>query len=117
MEFQNLLLNVNAALQEDIRLIGLEARNTIQTAANQCALLSAEITQNLNELIIVAGNTASFVVDKATFNLILVIAVLLFGIGLIVFACLLFTKSFPRICLPGLPPSCLSLPFWVSLPP
>ena len=96
MEFQNLLLNVNAALQEDIRLIGLEARNTIQTAANQCALLSAEITQNLNELIIVAGNTASFVVDKATFNLILVIAVLLFGIGLIVFACLLFTKKLPQ---------------------
>lgn len=96
IEFQNLLLSVNNALQEDIRLIGLEARTTIQTAAAQCALLSAQITQNLNELIIVAGNTASFVVDKATFNLILVISVILLGIGLIVFACMLFTKKLPK---------------------
>lgn len=96
IEFEQLLVKVNQILQDDIRLVSSEAQNVIRTATQEAGILATQITESLKDVIIVAGNTAVYVVDRATYNLVLIISVILLGVGLLVFAWMLFTKKFPQ---------------------
>jgi hypothetical protein len=94
-ELQALVDQVNRALQDDIRLIGQEARDVIRQAGLRVRQATAELEQSLKNVVVVAGETGAFLVDRVVFTAILVIALVLLGLGLLLFIFLLFTRRVP----------------------
>lgn len=95
-ELQNLLTTVNGLLQEDISLVGSEVRESLKTAAQEATLLANSLTENLKDVVVVAGNTAVYVVERTTFNIVFIVSIILLAIGLLIFACMIFTKKLPK---------------------
>ncbi len=94
-ELQALVDQVNGALQEDIRLISQEAKDVIRQAGLRVRQATAELEQSLKNVVVVAGETGAFLVDRVVFTAILVIALVLLGLGLLLFIFLLFTRRVP----------------------
>lgn len=96
MELQSFITQINDTLQDDIRLVSTEAQNVIREAANQVRRVTNDLKQSLEEVIVVGGETVAFVLDKAFYNGLLIIALVLLGIGLLIFVWLLFSKRLPE---------------------
>ena len=94
-ELQALIDQVNRTLQEDIKLISQEAKNVIREASLRVRQSVAELEQTLENVLVVAGETGAFLVDRVVFTAILIIALVLLGLGLLLFIFLLFTKRVP----------------------
>jgi len=92
-------LNVN--IQEDISLISIETQNVINSASQQMQVLVTQITSSVKDIIIVARESTVYVLDRATYDGILIIALILLGVGLLIFVALMFTgrlpQGFPRL--------------------
>lgn len=95
LEVEGLINNVNEKLQEDIRLVGEEARAVIADASLQLRRISADLEQSLSNVIIVGGETVAFVLDKAVANALIIISVVLLGIGVLIFVYILFSRGLP----------------------
>lgn len=96
LEVEDLILSVNQELQADITLASEEAQAVINQASQEIKGLSSEVKQSLNEVIVVGGNTVAHLLDRSTYNLILVIALIFLGIGLLLFIWLLFSGQRPE---------------------
>ncbi len=96
LELQALMEGVHEKIQEDIRLVSAEAQEVIRQASLQTRRVADELRRDLEEVIIVGGETAAFVLDRAFYNAILIVALVLLGIGLLVFIWLLFTRRLPQ---------------------
>lgn len=95
LEVETVIGRVNEQLQEDIQLIGEEARAVISDATLQIRRTALELEESLQNVIIVGGETVLFVLDRAVSNAIIIIALVLLGIGLLIFVFLLFTHRLP----------------------
>ena len=60
LEVESLMLNVNEILQGDITQIGDEAKSVIQDATLRLRTLSSDIKSDLQDVVIVAGETGVF---------------------------------------------------------
>ena len=96
IQLQGLINQVNQALQDDINLIAQQTRNIINQVALQAAQLIADVEQRINNLVVVTSDAVVFVVDRALFNVILVIALILLGLGLLLFIYLIFSRKLPQ---------------------
>lgn len=95
LELQRLIDQVNQKLQEDIMLVSREAQNVIRQASLEIRRATLELEQSLKNVIIVSGETAAYVVDRAIYDAILVVALVLLGLGLLLFIWLLFSRRLP----------------------
>ncbi|MCB9461937.1 MAG: hypothetical protein H6670_19965 [Anaerolineaceae bacterium] len=93
LEVESLMLSVNDILKDDVRFISNEAKNLLADAALQIRQLSDDIKSDLQDVIIVAGETGAFLIDKATENIITIASVVLLALGAIIFVWLLFRSS------------------------
>jgi hypothetical protein len=92
LELETVMGRVNEKIQEDIQLISDEAKEVINEASLQIRRLSNELREDLQDVIIVGGETAVFVLDRAASNIIVIVAIIMLGIGLLIFVWLLFTR-------------------------
>ncbi len=97
LELETVLGRVNDQLQEDIELISDEAKEVINEASLQVRRLSDELRQDLQDVIIVGGETVVFVLDRAASNIIVIVSIIMLGIGLLIFVWLLFTRKISGI--------------------
>lgn len=96
LEIGNLITNINQQLQEDIKLVSQETQTVIKTASQEIEYLSNELEQSFKEVIIVGGKTTAYIIDRSTYNMILVVSIIFLGIGLLLFIWLLYSKKLPR---------------------
>ncbi len=96
LEVEDLVTNINQQLQADIKLASQEAQTVIKTATKEIADLSSELEQSLKEVIVVGGKTAAYLIDRSTYNIILVVSLIFLGVGLLLFIWLLFSRRLPR---------------------
>ena len=96
LELQGLIDQVNQTLQQDIALASDAAKDVIRKASLEIRRATLELEQGLKNVIIVGGETAAYVVDRAIYNAILVIAIVMLGVGLLVFILLLFLRRLPQ---------------------
>ena len=96
LELQGLIDQVNQTLQQDIALASQAAKDVIRKASLEIRRATLELEQSLKNVIIVGGETAAYVVDRAIYNAILVIAIVMLGVGLLVFILLLFLRRLPQ---------------------
>ena len=96
LELQGLIDQVNQTLQQDIALASQAAKDVIRKASLEIRRATLELEQSLKNVIIVGGETAAYVVDRAIYDAILVIALVLLGVGLLVFILLLFLRRLPQ---------------------
>ena len=92
MELQSLIEQVNATLQADITLVQQASKDIIHTASVEIRRDADALEQSLKNVIVVGGETAAYVVDRAIYDALLIIAVVLLGVGGLVFVWLLFTR-------------------------
>lgn len=95
LEVETIIGRVNDQLREDIRLISDEAKAVIAEASLELRQAAGELEQRLENIIIVGGETAAFVLDRAVANGLVVISVVLLGIGALLFVWILFTRKLP----------------------
>jgi len=95
LEIDRLARQANKYLQEDIALLETKYREALYETSEQIQLITVELEHRLKNVIIVGGETAAYVLDKATCNTILVAALVFLGIGLLLFVWLLFSKRLP----------------------
>ena len=93
LEVESIMLSVNEMIQDDIRLIGDEARQLLQDATLQARILADDIKGDLQDVVIVAGETGVFLIERATENIIIIASVILLAIGIIVFVVVLFRRG------------------------
>lgn len=95
LELQGLIDQVNETLQQDITLASEAAKDVIRQASLQIRRATLEVEQSLKNIIVVGGETAAFVVDRAIYDGILIVCLVLLGLGLLLFVFLLFTQRLP----------------------
>ncbi|MBZ0300728.1 MAG: hypothetical protein K8J31_13345, partial [Anaerolineae bacterium] len=89
LELENMMLTVNELLQDDIRLISDEAKGVIQEAALRARVLSDDIKRDLQDVVIVAGETGVFLIERTAENIVIIASVILLAVGLLIFVGLL----------------------------
>ena len=104
LEMEDALVRVNQMIQDDIRLIGDEARSVLSEAALQARTLTEDIKNSVQDVILVAGETGVFLIDRTASNLVVIISIILLAIGLLIFIGIFFRGddnatrlTFPRI--------------------
>jgi hypothetical protein len=95
-EMQTLIEKVNQKLQEDINLIQQATKDVINTGATQARQLMAELQQRLTNVVVVTTEAVVFVVDRALFNVVLIVSLIMLGIGLLLFVWLTFSGRLPQ---------------------
>lgn len=93
LEVESIMLSVNDMLQEDITQIGGEARQLLQDASLQVRVLSDGLKSDLQDVVIVAGETGVFLIERTTENIIIIASVVLLAIGIVVFVVVLLRKG------------------------
>lgn len=89
LEVESIMLTVNEMIQEDISLIGDEARDIIQTATLEIRRLTDDIKRDLQDVVLVAGETGVFLIERTTENIIVIASIVLLAIGLLLFVFIL----------------------------
>jgi septum formation topological specificity factor MinE len=96
MELQVQMEKINAEIQKDITLASQAAKDVIQEASRQIHRTAIELEESLKNVLYFGGETVAYVVDRAVHNAILIISIVLFGLGLLLFIFLLFTRRMPE---------------------
>lgn len=96
LEVEQVIDRVNRAIQDDILLASAEAKNVIREAREQLALAAASLEENVKNIIVVGGETAVFIIDRAFYDLITLVAIILLAVGLLVFVWSLFRHRIPE---------------------
>lgn len=92
VELQSLIEQVNATLQADIGLVQEASKDVIRTASFEIRRDAQALEDSLKDVIVVGGETAAYVVDRAIYDGILFVALVLLGLGGLLFVWLLFTR-------------------------
>lgn len=93
LELESLLLSVNEVLQDDVRFITNEARQLLQDASLEIRQLTDGIKQDLQDVIIVGGETGAFLVERTTENIIIIASIILLAIGVLIFVGIFFRSG------------------------
>lgn len=89
LEITDLFGTINQGVQDDINLITSNLQNTLQKAI-------LELEDSLKKTILIAGETAVYVVDRATYQIVFIIALVALGVGLIAFPWVLLKTGLPE---------------------
>lgn len=95
LELEALFNRINKALQEDIELIKDATKDIIHEAGKEVRRTISELEKSLQNVIIVGGETIAYVLDRAIYNIVLVVSLVMFGIGLILFAVFMIKYGLP----------------------
>jgi hypothetical protein len=95
LQLESQITTVNELLREDIRLISQEAQQAIRLTSLEIRRAVSDLEQSFQRSVLWIGITGAFLIDRATFNAILIIAIVMLGLGLLVFIWLLFTQRMP----------------------
>ena len=93
---QKAVLTLNMALQNDMKLAGQETRATIEKIANELRETIPMLRESVREVIIVTAESTVYVLDRTTYNVMLIIAFIMLGIGLLSFIKLFFMHQLPQ---------------------
>lgn len=96
LELQGWIDQVNQTLQQDITLAGQTAKDVISKASLEIRRAAQTLEQSLKNIIVVGGETVAYIVDRAIYDAILVISLILIGLGLLVFIVLIFKNKLPE---------------------
>lgn len=88
-EVFHLFEKVQEGIRDDISLISAELRDSIR-------LVSYELEGNLKRTLIVGGEAVAYVVDRVTYNIILIVAVVALAVGLVAFPWVLLKTGLPE---------------------
>lgn len=88
----NLFDQINQKLMEDVAIIEQAVINLIKEATQAIS----QVISQLEDLIVVGVRGATFVIDKATYNMVFIIAIVLLSVGLLFFVSLLWRGTVPR---------------------
>lgn len=94
-QLESQIATVNELIQGNIEQIGEEARKTIRDASVQVQLMADDLEQTLQRSTLFIGITGAFLLDRATNNILLIAAIIMLGVGLLVFIWLLYTRRLP----------------------
>ena len=90
------LLKVNRLLAHDLLLIESSTIEVIAAAGDELALATTQLEAGTKDVILVAGQTAIYVVDRVTNNVITVTAIILTALGLLLLIYLFFVHRLPQ---------------------
>jgi hypothetical protein len=96
LELEKVITDLNLLLQKDIRLISKETQSVIKVASQEFQEVIKEIRENLEEIIITVGETAVYVIDRTMYNIILLVALIMLGVGIIFFIWFFFSRKLPK---------------------
>jgi hypothetical protein len=102
LELESLMLTVNEQLQGDIRLISDEAKGVLREAALRARVLSDDIKRDLQDVVVVAGETGVFLIERTAENIVIVASVILLAIGIIIFVGILLRGGVKATGLPAI---------------
>jgi hypothetical protein len=95
LELEDLINSVNNVLQQDIYLVKQSSIDVINHASLEIKRVSSDLEQRLKNVIIIGGETAVYVVDRTTNDIIFIVSVVMLGIGLLLFIWLFFMRKMP----------------------
>ena len=90
LELEDFLLTLNDAIQDTVKLVSGEVNATIDNVGEELRATISELEQSIENILVVAFEGVVYILDRATLNIIVIVAAILLGVGLIVFAALLF---------------------------
>jgi len=92
----NTFNEINDILMQSVEFIVKQARELLEDLKSKLLDIIIQVEKSITKIIIVAGETASYVVDKVTYNLLTYSSFALFGIGLIIFITMLAKRGIPE---------------------
>ena len=95
LNYYDTLVAVNEVLTHDVLLIEASSRRVIAGAGDEADAVVNHLESSMANLIIVAGETTVYVVDRTTNNVITVMAIILTGLGLLLLIYLFFVHQMP----------------------
>lgn len=96
LDIQDLLYTLNDLLEQNIALVRDTLVEVITTASAELRGAAADLQSRLQSLIVVGGETAVYVIDRTLFNVVQLVALILLGIGVLIFVGLLFREKRPK---------------------
>lgn len=90
------LIKVNRLLAHDVMLIESSTIDVIAEAGNELGNATTQIEASTKDVILVAGQTAIYVVDRVTNNVITITAIILTALGLLLLIYLFFVHRLPQ---------------------
>ncbi|GAB4546238.1 MAG: hypothetical protein OHK0023_05550 [Anaerolineae bacterium] len=96
LDIQDLLYTLNDLLERNIALVRDTLIEVITTASAELRGAAADLQSRLQSLIVVGGETAVYVIDRTLFNVVQLVALILLGIGVLIFVGLLFREKRPK---------------------
>jgi hypothetical protein len=96
LEVQQLLFTLNELVSQNIDLVRDRLIEVLTSARRELQGAAADIQARLQSLIVVGGETAVYVIDRTLFTVVQIIALILLGIGVLIFVGLLFREKRPQ---------------------
>lgn len=96
LEVQQLLFTLNELVSQNIDLVRDRLIEVLTAARRELQGAAADIQARLQSLIVVGGETAVYVIDRTLFTVVQIIALILLGIGVLIFVGLLFREKRPQ---------------------
>lgn len=87
---------INEVLLNNVEYIINSAKDLLEDLKNKLLDLIQQVEKSITNILIVAGETASYVVDRVIYNLLNYSSWVLFGIGLIIFITTLAKRGIPE---------------------
>lgn len=92
-EIEGLMISLNSELQDTIKLASGELNLTIQNLGTEVRTTIDAVEESVKDVVAFTIAGVIYMIDRTTLNIIVVVSLVLLGIGLIVFASLLFKAS------------------------
>ncbi len=87
---------INEVLMNNVEYIINSAKDLLEDLKNKLLDIIQQVEKSITNILIVAGETASYVVDRVIYNLLNYSSWVLFGIGLIIFITTLAKRGIPE---------------------
>ena len=103
-EVEDLIKSLNSELQDTVKLISGELDGLIKTFNQELRTTINEMEESIKDVVAFTIAGVVYLIDRATLNIIVIVSLILLGVGLIVFATLLFRarKEQSRLRLVGM---------------
>ncbi len=95
LEVQHMLERVDELLAQNIERIEASLITLLDESTARVDEMGGQLEERLQNLLVVGGETAVFVVDRTLFNVVTVVAIILLGVGALLFIWLFFSGRLP----------------------
>lgn len=94
-KLQEIIQQIGNVLDETIKKAINEAKDLMESASRKIEQILQEIEQHVKNMIIYGGEAAVYVINRATYDAILIFSILMLGIGLLLFVLLFYRWKIP----------------------